>query len=317
MNYLLIGGASLFGPFLLEELCKEDNHIVVTRLPHEGLKISGKFEDYVEVVELDILNRDSIDDLFKRIRPEVIFNFAVQNSVRYAWEHPDETIEINVNGLLNLLDAVRKLDYSPKIVVAGSGEEYGELPFSAMPVDESVSQNPTNIFAASKVCQTMMCELYAKAYKMDIVVLCTFNEIGPGQGDRFVVSDLCHQFARIEAGKKEAKVEIGNINVIRDFTDVRDIVRAFEIASRYNLKNIKYNVGRGKAIPISEIIRILENITGIKAKIEIKSERVRLIDSAILESDPGALYRETGWKSEISIENTVLDMLNFWRDLER
>lgn len=313
MNFLIIGVTSLFGPFLLERLCGENNHIVVTKVRYEKFTVPNGYESNIEVVNLDLLDKNCVDVLIKNTRPDVIYNFAVQNSVTGAWGCPDDTIDLNVSGTLNLLDVVRELDYTPRVIVAGSGEEYGELPFSSMPIKEDVRQNPRNIFAASKVCQSMICELYARAYGMDIIVLCTFNEIGPGQSDRFVVSNLCHQFARIEAGKQSAIIEVGNVNIKRDFTDARDLVRAFAIAANRRLVRNKYNIGRGQAVTIADVIGILERSTGIDVEIKSMNSRMRSIDSPILEADSEAFYKETNWKTQIPIENTVEDILNYWR----
>lgn len=310
MKYLVIGGTSLFGKVLLRKIAgKSDTDLVVaTKLPQEKIvEIPG-----VVWHDMDVQNPLMIATLLSKSRYDVIFDFAVQNSVGYAWSDPGATIDVNVSGLLNLLDAVRQCGYPPRIVLAGSGEEYGRIPFSDMPIKETAKVNPENIFAASKNCQTMIAELYEKAYHMDILIVRTFNEIGPGQSERFVVSNLCRQFAGIEK-EEHPVVHVGNLNVKRDFTDVRDLTDAFLSVMERGKTGEIYNAGRGHAVSIREVIEMLQEITGIQADIRTEAGRMRLIDSPIFEADCTKIKRDTGWSARIPLETTVKDMFDFWK----
>lgn len=314
MRYLIIGITSLFGPVVASKIKEHDPECQILGTGRTSAR-KAKAGD-AEFRELNILDKESIINLLMEFRPDYIYNFAVQNSVGYAWEDPQYTIEVNVNGTLNILDAVRELDYKPRVIIAGSGEEYGELPFSEMPIDEDVKVNPRNIFAASKACQTMMSELYVKAYDMDIVVLRTFNEIGEGQNDRFAVSNFCHQFAKIEKGLQKPEIVIGNINICRDFTDVRDLAEAFVLVALKGKKGQVYNAGRGASVPIRYVLDELMKITGVEVKLVADAARIRPIDSPVFESDNTKIYKDTGWQSSISIDDTICDILNYWRKVE-
>lgn len=311
MNYLIVGGTSLFGSRMTEHLQSTDPsaHITATKLPTEAEPDLPN----VRWADVDVMDTLSIVNVLQESRPNVIFNFAVQNSVGYAWTNPGATVDVNVIGALNLLDAVRQLDYQPTVVLAGSGEEYGRMPFDRLPQSEDVRPNPGNIFAASKVCQAMMARIYCRAYGMRIIVLRTFNEIGPGQSGRFVVSNFCRQFAMIEAGKAEPVLHTGNINIERDFTDVRDLVRAFALVAAQGRPGEIYNAGRGAAVSIRRVLEILQELTGLHVEIRTAAERIRPIDTPKFEADVHKIFADTGWKAEIPLEQTVADMLAYWR----
>ncbi len=311
MNYLIVGGTSLFGAGLAECLQSRDSSAVITatKLPTEqALPLAG-----VTWADVDVLDTLSIIDTLNACHPDMVFNLAVQNSVGYAWSNPGATVDVNVTGALNLMDAVRQLDYQPVVVLAGSGEEYGRMPFDELPLAEDAKPNPGNIFAASKVCQTMMAKIYRRAYNMRLIVLRTFNEIGPGQSARFVVSNFCRQFALIEAGKAEPVIHTGNVNIERDFTDVRDLVRAFALVAEKGRPGEVYNAGRGHAVPIREVLGMLEQLTHLKVELHADADRIRPIDTPKFEADTTKITADTGWQAEIPLEQTVEDMLNYWR----
>lgn len=311
MRYLIVGGNSLFGGRLAAYLHAQDAaaQITATKLPAEDApELAG-----VRWAEVDVMDTLSIVATLKKTKPDRIFNFAVQNSVSYAWVNPGATVDVNIIGALNLLDAVRQLDYQPTVVLAGSGEEYGRMPFDQLPQAETANPNPGNIFAASKVCQTMMAQIYCRAYNMKLIVLRTFNEIGPGQSGRFVVSNFCRQFALMEKGKAEPVLHTGNINIQRDFTDVRDLVRAFALVAEKGRPGEIYNAGAGHAVPIAAVLDILRELTGINATVQADAERIRPIDTPKFEADVQKICADTGWRAEIPLRQTIADMLEYWR----
>lgn len=313
MKYLIIGGTSAFGKAVTVELFKGNEKpelLVMTKLPTENCAdMPG-----VTWQNLDLMNPLMITELLTANTYDVIYHFAVQNSVSYAWENPSATIDVNVSGTLNLLDAVRQCGYTPRIVIASSGEEYGQVPFSEIPIREETVVSPKNLFAASKNCQTMIAELYGKAYHMDILILRVFNEIGPGQSERFVVSNLCKQFALNKLRKNEPVIYAGNTNVRRDFTDIRDIARAFVVAAEKGTSGQIYNVGKGHAISIMDVISILEKVSGLTVQVRSVGDRMRLIDTPIFEANCSKIQKELGWVPEITREQTIKDMYQYWLD---
>ena len=174
--------------------------------------------------------------------------------------------------------------------------------------------NPGNIYAATKACQGMLGEIYARAYDMDIVMVRAFNHSGPEQLPVFVISDFCRQIAQIEKGDAPAVMSVGNLSARRDFTDVRDVVRAYRLLGEKGISGRTYNVGRGKAV---EIQYILDTALGFSAAdIEVKQDpaRMRASDIPVIEPDVSKIYEDTGWKAEISMEKTIEDTLNYWRN---
>lgn len=323
---LIIGGTSLFGRYLAPLLLKSGNKVIATKLFGQDVTVDPSLEKYtgdasrLEWAELDVLDKSSIIEVLAEYRPSVIYDFAVQNSVGYAWKNPAETVDINIIGALNLFDAVRSVPesdgiadpYNPTILMAGSAEEYGRNDYKDIPLAETVQPKPNNIFAATKVEQTLLANIYKRAYGLNVITLRTFNEIGPGMSGRFSISDFCKQFA--EEPDQMVELHVGNVNTERDYTDVRDLVKAFISLSENGHAGEVYNAGAGHAVKVSTVVEILEKLTGKQAHFITDFSRMRLIDTPKLESDNRKIENDTGWKTTINLEDTIHDMYEYWKD---
>lgn len=311
---MIIGAAGFVGGYLIDHL-KDDMNWEVYGTKLEIEKIERKD---IEIYNLDILEKKEIVKLFERIKPDYIFNLAAQSSVSLSWKNPILTVDINIKGVINILEAVREIkQYNPRIILIGSSEEYGNVKEDEIPVKEENNLRPGNIYAVTKVCQNMIGKIYSSAYGMDIVNIRAFNHIGPKQAPIFVVSDFCKQVSEIEKRLREPIIYTGNLEAKRDFTDVRDIVRAYSALALNGKKGETYNVGSGKAVSIKEILDvILKNST---KSIEIKRDekRYRPIDIPIIEADIEKLKEITAWKSEILLEESIKEILDYWRKNER
>jgi len=312
MRYLIIGGTGIFGEGLIKRLLdkKDTEKVVATNLPDEDI-LSG--DDKLSWKELDLRDEHTTNEIVKDAKADVIFDLATQDSVGLSWVSPTETVNINIVGTINLLNAVRDYSKYSRIVIGGSGEEYGKIKFSCLPITEGTTLKPDNIYGATKACQTMFAKLYHQAYGMDIVVLRTFYETGIKQDDNFAVSSFCKQFALIEAGKEEPTLHVGNINNIRDFTDIEDLIRAFDVVAERGKPGEVYNAGRGEYTSLLNIIRILENLTGIDVEIKMDSNRMRPMDAPVTIANVEKIYKDCGWRAEISMVDTLKKMLNSWR----
>lgn len=311
MKSLIIGGAGFVGGYLIDHLTKDLNwDVYVTKLATETID-----KKYCEVCDLDILNFLEIRKLIQEINPNYIFHLAAQSSVSVSWQKPNLTVDVNINGCINLLEAVRSLKINPKILLVGSAEEYGKINNDINIVKESHSINPINIYAATKVCQNMIGQIYSDAYDMNIVMARAFNHFGPKQSPIFVVSDFCKQVVEIEKNLKDPVIRVGNLSVFRDFTDVRDIVRAYSILIQKGFKSETYNVGSGKAIKIKDILNIILEESGCKIKIERDQDRFRPIDVPVIQADISKMVNTTGWSPQIDIRTTIIDTLNYWRSV--
>lgn len=311
MRYLITDGNSIFGKKMIELLLSktETEKIFATkRSDEDGVKL-----DKLEWVDLDLRNVEDTNRVVKDAKADIIFDFVSQESVSLSWQEPAETVDINVVGTINLLNAVR--DYSPnsRLVIDGSGEEYGHVDFDDLPIKEDAVPKPDNIFGATKACQTMFAKLYYQAFGLDIIILRTFNKTSALQDERFAVSSFCKQFAEIEAGKREPVIYTGNLDNIRDFTDVDDLIRAFDLVAEKGKSGEVYNAARGEATTLMDIINILEQLTGIKVRIVRDADRVRPMDAPAMYADVSKLREDTGWKADISVEEMVRKIINNYR----
>lgn len=307
---LIIGGAGFVGPYLYKELSEYEVHI--TKLEHERV---DAFIAKDRIHDLNILNKAEIKNLLEAVQPDIIYHLAAQSSVALSWANPELTIDINIKGSLYILDSIRESGLHPRIVLIGSGEEYGYVKPEEVPIQEKNAVHPGNIYAATKVFQNLLGEIYTKAYGMDIINVRAFNHIGAGQLPSFVVADFCKQVADIEKGLQEPVIRVGNLEAARDFTDVRDVVRAYHLLGRYGKGGETYNVGSGKAIKIGYILDQIISLSKVKIAIEVDEKKLRPVDIPIIEADTSKVREASGWKPEISLEETLQSTLNFFRNM--
>ncbi|MBR0085705.1 MAG: GDP-mannose 4,6-dehydratase [Lachnospiraceae bacterium] len=310
MKALIIGGAGFVGKYLADFLKNSGVETYITKMAFEKANIKG-----VGVFDLDITEPLSIKKLLNELRPDHIYHLAAQSSVARSWADPSGTIEINVKGCLNLLEAIRSLDYKPRTLLIGSGEEYGHIAPSDIPVNEQVPIRPGNIYAATKASQNMLGAIYAEAYHLDVMMVRAFNHIGPGQAPMFVISDFCKQVAEIELGLKENVMKVGNLEAKRDFTDVRDVVRAYTLIMRKGEPGETYNVGSGKARSIRSILDTILSYADKKIKVETDPARMRPSDMPIIEADTTKLRDATDWHPVYDINETIKETLDYWRSV--
>ncbi len=310
MKALIVGAAGFVGSYLIQHLTTTyDWEIHATKLPNENLSVSD-----IHVHDLNILNIDEIRELFTKLKPDYIFHLAAQSSVALSWNNPQITVDINIKGTLNILDTIRSLDgYSPRILLIGSGEEYGYILPDETPVNERVTPRPGNIYAATKACQNMLGNIYYRAYGMQLIMVRAFNHIGPNQSPIFVASDFCKQVAEIEAGKKKPILHVGNLSAKRDFTDVRDVVRAYGLLIQHGKGGETYNIGSGHAISIQELLNIILSLSTAKILVSTDPARLRPSDIPVIEADITKLQDSINWHPEISLKQTLLETLNYWR----
>lgn len=306
---LVIGVAGFVGHYLVKHLHDDMGmDVVATKLSHESVVPMP-----ARICDLNILDKESIIEILFEERPDEIYHLAAQSSVSVAWKNPQLTIDVNVKGAVNLLEALRELFYKPRVILVGSGEEYGHIKPGDTPVREDTILDPGNIYAATKACQNMLGRIYADAYDLDLVMVRAFNHIGPGQSPIFVVSDFCKQVVDIEFGKKEPVMYVGNLSAKRDFTDVRDVVRAYAALARYGRKGESYNVGSGHAVEIREILDLIISRSDADVRVETDPAKIRPVDVPIIEADIRKIREETGWEPKISLEQTIDEILADWR----
>lgn len=305
MKVLIIGSAGFAGNYLINELSANGYEVHATHLPSESIQP----ECFRHV--LDVLNKDDVKKLISEIKPDIIYHLAAQSSVAVSWKKPQLTAEINIIGSINVMEV---LPDNTRLILIGSGEEYGFIRENACPIKETESLNPANIYAVSKVCAEMIGKVYHRAYSKDIIMVRAFNHSGAGQAETFVISDFCKQIAEIENGLKSPEICTGNLSAKRDFTDVRDIVRAYRLLAEKGVSGKTYNVGRGKAVSIEYILNTAIGFSEADITHRLDPDRLRASDIPVIEPDISEIFRDTGWTAEIPIEKTISDTLDYWRE---
>ena len=310
MKALIIGASGFVGPYLVEEVRNSLFCEVITTTSRKIGKL-GIGED--KTVNLNIRDKEQISRILFSEKPDYIFHLAAQSSVALSWRDPKSTVDTNIIGAINLINAIQQSGYTPRVLIAGSGEEYGRVRENDIPIKESAALSPCNVYAVTKACQNMMASIYSRAYALPLVMTRSFNHIGPGQSRQFVVADFCSQVVEIEQGKRDHVIRVGNLSAKRDFTDVRDVVKAYCRLIQYGKSGETYNVGSGRAISIQEILDIILSQTTAKVIIENDPARLRPVDVPIIEADISKIYKDTGWKPTISLPQTITDTLQYWR----
>lgn len=312
MKALVIGGGGFVGPYLVRHLTDDCGYeVTVTKTEKEQLVM-----DNAVVKNLDILDIGQIVGLLKAEQPDYIFHLAAQSSVAYSWKNPTLTIDVNIKGCVNLLDAVRQLDKKPRVLLIGSGEEYGHIKEGECPIVEDNTVRPGNIYAATKACQNMLGKIYSDAYGLDIMMVRAFNHIGPNQTPMFVVADFCKQVADIEKGRQGPVIYVGNLSAKRDFTDVRDVVKAYALLVEHGRRGETYNVGTGHAIAISQILDEIVAMSDTAIEVKVDENKLRPVDVPIIEPDIDKIKSEVGWQPVISLEQTLRETLEHWRSVD-
>lgn len=306
---LLVGGGGFVGGYIvgyLDELGGYDISITHQgELPRE-LAQAHRYD-------LDLLVPDQIDAVLDDAKPDLIIHLAALSSVALSWKKPDLTVDVNVKGTLNLLEAVRASGANPRMLLIGSGEEYGFVREEDNPIGEETTLHPGNIYAATKACQNMLASIYAKAYGMDLVMVRPFNHIGPEQAPMYVVADFCKQVADIERGVQPAVMQVGNLSARRDFTDVRDVVRAYMLLLEKGVAGQTYNVGSGQAVSIQHILDTILSLSSADIRVEVDPDKLRPVDVPLIEADISKLVEATGWQRRYTLEDTIRETLDYWR----
>ncbi|MDI6721185.1 MAG: GDP-mannose 4,6-dehydratase, partial [Candidatus Aenigmarchaeota archaeon] len=247
-------------------------------------------------------------------QPNVIYHLASQTFVPTSWRAPQETMNTNILGTLNVMEAVRKSKLDPKILITGSSEEYGLVYENEIPIKETNPLRPLSPYAVSKIAQDLLGFQYFKSYGMKIIRTRAFNIIGPRSGEKIVMAAFAKQIAEIEKGANPV-IHVGNLNAKRDFTDVRDIVRAYDLCVKKCSYGEVYNICSGKAWVISNALNILLGMSKVEVKISQDPSRMRPSDVEILLGDSAKFREQTGWRPEIPFEKTAEDLLNYWRNI--
>ena len=298
---LILGANGFVGPWLARELSSLGYRVCGSDIqghPSERLKC-----DLYHAANL--LDIESLKRLMETIHPDQVYNLAAVSSVGQSWRNPAQTMRVNVEGVVNLLEICRTMNPMPRVLLVGSSEEYA-------PSTEALSENSpiaaNNPYGISKETQGRLANMYFHEYGLPIYRVRAFNHTGPGQAPTFVLSSWCRQAAEIEMSGCSGTIKVGNLDVARDFSDVRDVVRAYRMLLESNHAGAVFNVGSGTALPLRVLLSIITGFTKQHIKVEIDSMLLRRTDNAIIKCNNENLVKLLGWSPAFALETTLFDL---------
>jgi GDP-4-dehydro-6-deoxy-D-mannose reductase len=315
---LITGITGFVGSHLAElVLSRGDAQVFGIRRMRSRLENVEAIFDQVTWVECDIRDCASVERMIREVQPDLIFHLAAHSFVPSSWNAPEECFTTNVVGQLHLLQAVRHAGIDPRILLAGSSEEYGLVHPDEVPIRETNPLRPLSPYAVSKVSQDLLGYQYFKSYGMQIIRSRAFNHTGPRRGEMFVTSNFAKQIAQIEKGVQPPVLRVGNLEAVRDFTDVRDMVRAYWVALEKGESGDVYNICSGNGYAITEVLEILQRHSTVEISVSPDPSRMRPSDVPTLIGDNSKFCRVTGWEPRIGFETTMADLLDYWRERVR
>jgi GDP-4-dehydro-6-deoxy-D-mannose reductase len=312
MRILITGVTGFVGPYLVEYVSEAAPEAEIW-----GLVMAADREvapPSIRPIEGDLTDITSLRAAFDQIQPDVIFHLAAASSVASSWDRPGHFLEVNAVGTVNLLETVRAADRDVRVVVSSSGEVYGAVPADQQPITEDAHLGPLSPYAASKAAQDLLTAQYFHGYGIQTIRLRLFHHTGPRRPPQFVASSFANQIARIERGLDPPRLAVGNLEAIRDFTDVRDVARSYWLAATRGVPGDVYNICSSRHTSIRRVLDVLLTDCRVDVDVEVDPSRLRAADIPYLVGDHSRFSSATGWQPEIPLVQTLGDLLNWWRD---
>jgi GDP-4-dehydro-6-deoxy-D-mannose reductase len=309
VNVLVTGIAGFVGSHLVDFIRAECPEASIIGLVRPQWPIPAGLADKATLVECELEDALSVEAALVDVTPDRVIHLAAQSSPQLSWTDPVGTLRTNVLGLLHVLEAFRRRHLTPRVLVVGSAEEYGRVDASDLPLREDTPLRPTSPYATSKVAQGFLALQYALGAGMPIVRTRTFHHTGPGRGVGFAEGSFARQIAEIEAELRPPVVSVGNLDAVRDFSDVRDVVRAYWLLTGRGLAGEVYNVCSGRGTRIREILDTLIAASETHVEVRVDAERLRPLDLPTVIGDPGRLRAATGWAPRIPLSTSLGDLL--------
>jgi GDP-4-dehydro-6-deoxy-D-mannose reductase len=301
---LVTGATGFVGPHLAATLAASGHEVWTTDRGATGAD---------RHLPCDLTDATATRALVESVRPERVFHLAGLSSVAWSFAHPQETLLANLGAACNLFEALRATAPGARVLVVGSAEQYGNVPEAEQPIPESRPFAPASPYAVSKVAQEFLALQYRAAHGLDVVLVRAFNHTGPGQSDRFVLPGFARQVAATERGLQDPVLRVGNLDVWRDFLDVRDVVGAYAALADHGASGTAYNVCRGEVFRVRDLLDELLHLSRVQLHVETDPARWRPADLAVLRGDPSRLRRATGWEPARTMAATLADVLDDWR----
>ncbi len=313
---VLITGITGFAGSHLAEFVLSQKGTQVFGLCRDSSRLDNlaKIKDRLQLVRCDLFDPSGTAECFKKIKPDRIFHLAGQSNAAGSWESAAPTLKSNILGGLHVLEAVRRASPKAGLLIAGSAEEYGACSSDRTPVSEKAPTQPLSPYGVSKAALSFLAYEYFRNYKIHAVRARSFNHTGPRQKDAFAAGSFAKQIAQIEAGLKPPILDVGNLEAERDFTDVRDVVRAYWLLLQAGTPGEVYNVCSGRGVKIQRLLDIYFEKSKVKVRIQKDPGRLRPDEVSRRVGDPSKLKKTTGWQPSIPLETTLEDLLGTWRE---
>ncbi len=311
---LITGITGFAGSHLTELLLKEDVDVYGIQRWRSKTENIEHIRQQIKMEEADLLDAHSLYTVIDKIKPDYIFHLAAQSFVQSSWASPTQTLEVNIIGTAHLFEAVRKTGLPITVQIACSSEEYGKVLPNEVPIKETNPLRPLSPYAVSKLAMDYLGYQYHQSYGLRIIRTRGFNHTGPRRGEVFAESSFAKEIAEIEKGKREPIVHVGNLEAQRDYTDVRDMVKAYYLAVQRCEPGEVYNIATGTAWKIRKVLDLLISFSKVKVKVKPDPTRMRPSDVEILIGDNTKFVKQTGWKPQYKFEQTMEDLLNYWRE---
>jgi GDP-4-dehydro-6-deoxy-D-mannose reductase len=313
VKVLVTGAHGFVGGHLLEMLRAEHAEVEVFALVRPRAGAPGPRPGGATVLEADLDDATAVTSALAAARPDRIVHLAGQSSVHHSWIDPGATLRTNVMGVVHLLEAVRAEGLRPRILVVGSADEYGIVADPSAPVKEDTPLRPVSPYAVSKVAQSLLALEYAAPGGPEVLRTRTFPHTGPGRGEAFAESSFARQIVEVAAGQRPPVLSVGNLDSVRDFTDVRDVVRAYWALLERGAAGEVYNVCSGAGVRVGDVLQRLIALSGAAVEIRQDPGRFRPSDIPVLVGDPSRLKDATGWAPRLALDRTLSDLLEDWR----
>jgi GDP-4-dehydro-6-deoxy-D-mannose reductase len=313
MKVLITGISGFVGGHLAELLLNNRDEVHGIIMPKENIRNIRHIAKNISLYTCDLRNKALLEKLIKKIRPGRIYHLAAQSSVKGSWDSPASYYGTNVLSTINILDAVKGMKNRPVILLVGSGEEYGKVKRSELPIKETHKLMPQNPYAASKMAQEYFGLQYHKNFGIKVILVRMFNLTGPRRSDVFADSSFAKQIALIEKGTKKPVILVGDLGAARDFTDVRDAAVALHLALEKGKPGEAYNICSGKAVKIGLVLDKLVRSSKVKIKVVCDPQRMRRSDVPVIAGSSAKLRNRTGWKPAIQLNKSLQDLLEYWR----
>ena len=278
------------------------------------------FKDKLQIAfhQVNLLNTGELYKIFGEVMPEYVLHLAAFSSVAYSWKHPEESFKNNSNIFLNLIQVIKEIKPDCRVLSVGSSEEYGNVAHENVPIRENQEINPLSPYAVARVSQEMLSKVYVDAYGLNIIMTRSFNHIGPRQSERFVVPSFINRILDLkDQGIACGEIETGNLEIIRDFVDVRDVVRAYWLLLQDGTPGEIYNICSGRGIKLADIVRIVADKIGVNITTRVNPEYVRPNDNMEIVGSCYKIESELGWKPTRKIEETIYDMILYYEKERR